>query len=285
MYCKFNCNPICAGTEYNAETYELCSSVSAAGKTVGFDVVLYMRPSVTTNSTAQRYLMIITEIVRESEGDPWLQILAHKTILGDTARGWKVFHLVKRQSTNTTFCFNIDVRDRQRRLLNHSSISEMFVTDKDRPHELHMQPVIAQYTHTPQPSLGVSPFVPSLDPFPFYFTDSTAPPPTETPTGSLRKRSNECRVEENPVNLSEYYPDHQVVAPNTVNIRRCSGGATHRVETGEVKQQSFDGLCGPTQFEDLTVLRYSTPHNMLFTDTIPSAVIQKCGHVAPTGKM
>ena len=275
---------ICAGTESNETTetqkkYELCASEkgSEAGQRLGYDIVLYMRPH---SDTTQRHIVVITEFVHEEQGQPWEQTLAHTITRGDSSSGWQVIHLHERRSTNITFCFNISVWDSARGRLNRSSISEVFVTDRSRPLELNVLPVIVKYTSKQQTSSGVSPFVPSPDPFPF-FGHFTTPPPTEAPTESRRKRSNECTLEDNPVNL--YFPNSPVVAPRRANINRCFGGAAKRLEPQEEEKRQFlEGVCRPTQFEDLNVLRYSQLHNSFFTDIIPNAIIKQCGHVVPT---
>ena len=249
-----------------------------------------MRHSDANSSSAETRSVFIIETI----GDLWQQMLGEKTIPRDTAAGWQVFHLSERVNTDTQFCVNIHVLDRQRGLLNRSSIGEMFVLDKTRPHELDKQPLLVKYTRKQQSSVGVSPFVPSPDPFPFFgqsFTGSTAPPltdqPTSPPTESRDKRSSddeECTVEENPVNLSHY----NVVAPGTIDIGRCSGEVPRRVDIHnkhigpaeeKYEQQSLEGTCSPIEYDDLYLLSYSQLHSAYSMETLPNAIVKKCGRM------
>ena len=271
-----------------------------AGHILGYDLALYRRPTAqNTSSPLPDYIALVTETVWNEHGG-WQQVLSDKNIDGN-ATGWQVFHLAGRHNPNTSFCVKINMLG-SRGFLNRSSIQEVFVTNKNKAHESTKQPVIAKYIDKHMQPPGVSPFVPSTDPFPFFndsfsaprettaktTTGTTSDLPTELPTEQRDKRSDECTVEENPVNLSGYF-DHDVVAPRRVNLGRCSGQAARKYDAGAYKvptpeeedvQQSFDSICHPMEFEDLTVLIYSQLHDNLFFETIPNTVIKKCGHLS-----
>lgn len=232
------------------------------GKTLGYDAVLYKRPTPRGDDGCyiyEEFTIFITETVGDDE---WDDILSHQ-IIGSDTEGWQVFHLNERANgrlnrTLTTLTIHVLAKGKGNSthlLLNRMQLQDMFVLNDGRPDELDKQPVIVQYILKPVESSGVSPFVPSPDPFPFFKRSLLQPLSIEK-----ENPNKQCPVEDKIVKLTDGFPHNNniLISPHTINIGRCGV------------------LCRPTKFADLELLSYSTSLNDMTIDIMPNATIKKC---------
>ena len=144
---------------------------------MGYDLILYKRPVLQSNASMynEDLLILLTETVYVANFS-WVQILGYRRIVRAT-EGWLVFHLNARLNGYLTppgFCIRVhivlarqNINSTLYTLLGRGLIEDVFILEESRPNELPLQPVIAVYIQKPIPPSGVSPFIPSPDPFPF----------------------------------------------------------------------------------------------------------------------
>ena len=289
---------ISAGVEGNetqgeSSNHELCSTDDSlgTGEVLGYDMALYTRPLPKEESSneSRELSVFLVETVRSGEVR-WQRVIGEKKIAGDS-EGWQVFHLSEEPYTPERFCIEMHVVDSVRGYLNYTLIKETFVVDISRPEEHNKQPVIVKYVHKQVSALGISPFVPSNDPFPFLggsfssFDDDNDNDTGLPPTDSREKRSDDCTLQTNLVTTSDYFTA-DIVAPKTVDVGSCFDlreygkvQLTSGLVPAESKPESLTEVCRSIETEDLEVLLYSGLIGSFSIDTIPNAIIKNCGHV------
>ena len=254
-----------------------------SGDVLGYDLVLFRR-APPLDSEGRTLTVFLIETVGSSEGE-WQRVIARRTVQGEEG-GWQVFRLKDRLSTSELFCVQVHVRDNERGHLNRSLIREEFVLgDSVSSHEANKMPVFVKYIRRQLPPSGISPLVPSDDPFPFFRGGFGSDDGDGDSEDQRKRRSSDCAVHNHIVDLSDHF-ESEVAAPTSVDVGRCSRGRENGKVRDENDRSTTDegvsaGECIATETEDLTVLL--NYRDSLFMTAIPDAIVKKCGQLVVTG--